>query len=73
MQQALDQLGITGFVQTDDIGVLKGTVKIYLDDGADVPRLSAYLRKGYVFKNSAWEPRSSGRQQSQDPASNKHR
>ena len=66
MQNALEQLGIKGFVQPDETGVLKGTVKIYIDDGSQVPRLSAYLRKGYVFKNSAWELRSYDRKYNQD-------
>ena len=57
MRRGFIQLGITGLVKTDEDGVLQGTVKIFLDDGSKVPRLSAFLRKGYAFKNSAWEPR----------------
>ena len=55
VERALKELNVAATTVSDNQGTLKGTVKVYIDEGADVPRFTKHLKKTYRYRNSAWE------------------
>lgn len=63
----LKQSRIQASIQVDRDGLLKDTLKIYCDDGSDVPRLIRALTRTHVKQDAAWTRRDRLRSSTQAP------